>query len=61
MPFIQQDKSLIYQHITINFSLLSQLKISDFFDKNLHNFIKFWDCLSKDKWALYVAINKETK
>ena len=31
-----------------------------FFEKNNHNYIKFWDCPSNTKWFHYSIVNKET-
>ena len=32
-----------------------------FFHNNANNYIKFWDCSSKEKWYLHVAVNKDSK
>jgi len=32
-----------------------------FFNKNIHNTISFWDCLSNDKWPPHLIVNKESK
>ena len=36
-------------------------KLREFFQKNIINSIKFWDCPSKENWYLYLAVNKESK
>jgi len=32
-----------------------------FFNKNLMNSIKFWDCPSNNKWSYHELVNKDTK
>jgi len=36
-------------------------EIREFFIRNHHNPLEFWDCLSQDKWLLHDIIDKETK
>ena len=35
--------------------------LREFFSKDSQNCIKFWDCPSKQQWALYQIVHKETK
>jgi len=37
------------------------MEIRQFFKRNDHNSLKFWDCPSKDNWSLYKVMGKETK
>jgi len=36
-------------------------KLREFFRKDQHNFIEFWNCPSCDNWTLHHIVNKETK
>jgi len=36
-------------------------ELREFFSKDSQNYIKFWDCLSKQQWALHQMVDKETK
>ena len=36
-------------------------ELREFFSKNSHNCIKFWDCPSKQKWPLHYSVDKDTK
>ena len=40
-------------------AILSELR--EFFSKDSQNYIEFWDCPSKQQWALHQIVNKETK
>ena len=44
----------------IHLAVISQ-KLREFFSKNSCNYIKFWDCPSKQKWLLYYSVDKDTK
>ena len=35
--------------------------IKDFFNKDIKNHIKLWDCPSNKNWLLYSAVNKDSK
>ena len=51
--------SLVYLY-QIHSAAISQ-ELREFFSKNTHNHIKFWDCPSKKKWPLYYSVDKDTK
>jgi len=36
-------------------------ELREFFSKDSQNHIKFWDCPSKQQWALHQIVDKETK
>ena len=36
-------------------------ELREFFSKNTYNYIKFWDCPSKQKWLLHYSVDKDTK
>ena len=36
-------------------------ELREFFSKDSQSHIKFWDCPSKQQWALHQIVNKETK
>ena len=36
-------------------------ELREFFSKNAHNCIEFWDCPSKQQWPLHYLVDKETK
>jgi len=36
-------------------------ELREFFSKDSQNHIEFWDCSSKQQWALHQIVNKETK
>ena len=40
-------------------AILSELR--EFFSKDSQNYIEFWDCPSKQQWALHQIVDKETK
>jgi len=44
----------------IHSAAISQ-EIREFFSRDFHNHIKFWDCPSKKKWLLHYSVNKDTK
>jgi len=44
----------------IHSAAISQ-ELREFFSKDSHNCIKFWDCLSKQKWLLHYSVDKDTK
>jgi len=44
----------------IHSAAISQ-ELREFFSRNSHNHIKFWDCPSKQKWLLHYSVNKDTK
>ena len=37
------------------------MEIRQFFERNDHNSLEFWDCPSKDNWLLHKVVDKETK
>ena len=37
------------------------MELREFFSKDSQNCIEFWDCPSKQQWALHQTVNKETK
>jgi len=44
----------------IHSAVISQ-ELREFFSKDAHNHIKFWDCFSKQQWPLHYSVDKETK
>ena len=36
-------------------------ELREFFNKDIHNHIKFWDCSSNKNWLLHSAVNKDSK
>ena len=44
----------------IHFAAISS-KFREFFSKDTLNCIEFWDCPSKQQWALYRMVNNKTK
>ena len=36
-------------------------ELKEFFSKDAHNHIEFWDCPSKQQWPLHYSVDKETK
>jgi len=36
-------------------------EIREFFERNHHNSIDFWDCPSQDRWSLHNIVDKKTK
>ena len=44
----------------IQFIIIVQ-DLRSFFEKSIHNFIKFWECLNKAKWIHHSVVNKQTK
>ena len=44
----------------IHSAAISQ-ELREFFSKDACNYIKFWDCSSKQQWPLHYSIDKETK
>ena len=43
------------------YSAAISIELREFFSKDSQNHIKFWDCPSKQQWALHQLVNKETK
>jgi len=48
-------------HLYQIYSAAISLELREFFSKDSQNHIKFWDCPSKQQWALHHIVNKETK
>ena len=44
----------------IHLAAISQ-ELREFFSKDSHNHIEFWDCPSKQKWLLHYSVDKDTK
>ena len=42
-------------------SMVISSELREFFSKDSMNCIKFWDCPSKQQWALHQMVDKETK
>jgi len=42
-------------------SIAISSELREFFSKDFQNHIEFWDCPSKQLWALHQIVNKETK
>ena len=51
--------SLTHPYQIHSVAILSELR--EFFFKDSQNHIEFWDCPSKQQWALHQIVNKETK
>ena len=44
----------------IHLATISQ-ELREFFSRDSHNCIEFWDCPSKQKWLLHYSVDKDTK
>jgi len=42
-------------------SIAISMELREFFFKDSQNYINFWDCPSKQHWALHQLVDKETK
>ena len=54
----------IFNSFTYSYQIYStaiSMELREFFSKDSQNYIKFWDCSSKQHWTLYQLVNKETK
>jgi len=54
----------IFNSLTHPFQIQSSIiskELREFFKKDQHNLIKFWDCPSCNNWTLYHIVDRETK
>jgi len=50
-----------FTHLYQIYSAAISSELREFFSKDFQNHIEFWDCPSKQQWALHQIVNKETK